>query len=397
MSGTPVPQTDVPTESGERVDIVREGDVFTTTPSTSSLLIEGAASINVDSLQDLQFSSYGGASQSSQINLFGRGIEEASSSPNVELTVTEFNNVTINVFDGQRSSAGAESVISLPIVVSEVSLFEINNGYSQSDGQTEIAIKSIKAPTKTADFTSHVSSNSHLRVQQVSFSTTSDCQDRLHQVVASHSKSSPAGVDSLLVSENVDAELVNFTVKAKIHISQNSGLTLKQTAVKYGTVVEFDVDSIDEVGQISLENSMVLNSIDFGSYQFSPNRIKLNMRDNSVTGKKRAIIKGITEENCNQMFVSFFPQKNALGEIYRSSCEENQLFVSVGKENKESNEKPSKMSNGVVVAIVIACVAALAAVAAVIYFRAKKATNPIIDPSDTFENIPGTSQERIYN
>lgn len=127
----------------------------------------------------------------------------------VELTVKDFNNVAVNALNSNRENK-FESVISLPIVVSEVTNFEINSGYSL--GQNEITIKTINALTKTKDFVSHITSNSRLNVKYISFSTN-DSKKRLHQTVTSHSKYA-SSADSIVIKKNIDAELVNFTIKA---------------------------------------------------------------------------------------------------------------------------------------------------------------------------------------
>lgn len=151
--------------------ILLDGDI-STTKSTSLLLIEGDASINIDTLQDLLFLSLNtSSSQSSEINLFGKGTNQNYQQRNtkdVDIKVKDFNNVKFNIF--------ADSVLSLPIVVSVVSRFEINDGGSfrifkednANNDEDTISIKTIIAPTKTKNLTSYISSNSKLNIKYAS-------------------------------------------------------------------------------------------------------------------------------------------------------------------------------------------------------------------------------------
>ena len=296
------------------------------------------------------------------------------------------------MFNSRRDSRD-DQAISLPIVVSEVSNFEINNGYSQNEKETEISIKSIIAPTQTKDLSSHITSNSRLNVKFISFSGF-DTKKRLHQTVTSHSKYK-SKVDSIFITKNVEAELVNFTVNDEINISQKTQLKLKQTNVNFHTIIEFEVDSLDEVGQIYIENPSTLNSIDFGSYSFSPNRIKLRINNNSISDKKFAIIKGITDGNCKQMFVNFMPPTNFNGDPYRSSCEDNQLFVSIGPISKGS-VKSKRLNNGIIALAILGSVISIGMIITLIYIKSKKIRR-IIDPSDAFDISIGNNQSGIYN
>lgn len=367
----------------EPVSIVKDGAVFTPSTVTSSVLIEGDASINFSTAKTLQFSAYNSSSSSSQINLFGDGIRQFQVSPNrYEIGVRDFSSVTINVLNSTSDG------LSLPIVLSEVSNFSINY---HKENATKIKIKAVNAPTKLSDLTSDVSSNSKLDVNHIYFLKNPHSRlSRLHQTVRSISPFSST-VDSVTVDREIEAELVNFTVIGNIEINPNSQLVLKQTAVNFRTIIQFITNSIESIGQIKIENSKKRgSSLDssFASNSFIPHDIKIDINYNSENNDRFTIINGIGEDVCNQIFVTFQPQTNLAGHPYRSYCEKDKLVISAESSPKMSRK--TEIDEIYIALIVVGCVVVLAAIFASIFLIKRKSSRISIDPSDAFD-VSGTN------
>ncbi|KAK8841228.1 hypothetical protein M9Y10_027428 [Tritrichomonas musculus] len=390
----------LPTE--DPVSIVKNGDIFTTTSSTSSVLIEGDATINLATANNLQLSSYN-SSPSSHINLYGEGIKQIQDSKDVELSVKEFNNIVIDVYD---QDSNLQSNIAIPIVVSEVGNFEINyaanNKETANYGKTEeeinqIVIKSIQAPVKTNDFTSYISSNSKLDVQNLYFTKSANFLPNkkeknskanpqgkiLHQAIVSRSKY-PSTVRSVLINEGIQAELSNFTISNEINLSQNSILDLKQTQVDFRTIIRLETDTLDSIGQIHIGESSSKGSLTSSDFSFIPHEIKVKNYDNQIFSNKYSIVRGISDENCQQMVVTFQPQTNIAGDPYRSSCADNQLFI-YSEPLSPAITKSKKFNSALIAVIIIGCLIVIGIIGTLISLKRRKSRKALMDTSDAFD------------
>lgn len=229
-----------------------------------------------------------------------------------------------------------------------------------------------------------------MTVKKVDFSPLPSLGKKLHQTIESHSNFE-SKIESVSINEKVEAEIVNFSVSESIIIKQNSKLKLKQTKVDFRTLIEYDTNSIEKVGQIEIENDFSRNF--FKAYWFVPHEIQLKISDTSEINKDVSIVKGINEDNCRQLFVNFRPQTNLHGDPYRTFCKDDQLFVSIQSTASLGAKKSAKINNGIIATIVISCIAVVVLIAVLIYVKLRKPDQTIVDPSDAFDVSAGNQNE----
>ena len=153
----------------------------------------------------------------------------------------------------------------------------------------------------------------------------------------------------------------------------HSPQAVTQTKVNRRTVIDFDIYSFADTGKINIENHKLPTN-----YSFIPHEINLKISDNSDSNKKIPIIQGLTEQNCDILYVNFQPQTNIKGNPYRSFCEEDKLYISIDYSTESPKKKPH-LNSGIIAGIVVGCIIVFAAIIVTIYVLKRKSSKLIFE------------------